>query len=87
MSVKKETFTMLPKNTPLPKVFAFFYFLSGTHVLAGVLDQSCIGYDCLKDYIDLEDGAYKWEDTGRRIHVAARWKRMQNLKKKHLKSK
>ena len=79
LSVKKETFTMLPKNTPLPKVFAFFYFLSGTHVLAGVLDQSCIGYDCLKDYIDLEDGAYKWEDTGRRIHVAARWKRMQKF--------
>jgi len=31
--------------------------------------QTCTGYDCLKEYVDLEDGAYSWSDTGHRLRV------------------
>ena len=54
------------------KVCVILFLSSGRNVLAGILDPSCIGYDCLKEYVDLDDGVYKWEDTGRRIQVAAR---------------
>ena len=60
----------MPKILAIPKVCAILYVLSA--VLASDLNPSCIGYDCLKEYVDLDDGAYKWEDTGRRIHVPAR---------------
>merc|ERR1711936_181740 len=44
--------------------FSFFHFhLSRTDA------QTCVGYDCLKEYVDLEDGAYSWSDTGHRLRV------------------
>ena len=62
----------MPKILPISKICAILYVLSATNVSASALNPSCIGYDCLKEYVDLDDGAYKWEDTGRRIHVPAR---------------
>ena len=62
----------MPKIIAISKFCTVFYILLAPNVLASVLDPSCIGYDCLKEYVDLDDGAYKWEDTGRRIHVEAR---------------
>jgi len=61
----------MPKILPISKICAILYVLSATNVSASALNPSCIGYDCLKEYVDLDDGAYKWEDTGRRIHVPA----------------
>ena len=29
----------------------------------------CVGYDCLQEYVFMEDGAYSWLDTGHRIRV------------------
>ena len=70
---KWAAFTMLPKIHTISKICALLYlFLSGPNVLAGILEPGCIGYDCLKEYVDFDDGAYSWEDTGRRIQVAAR---------------
>ena len=64
---------MLPKILTISKICALVHLLSGTNVLsAGILEPGCIGYDCLKEYVDFDDGAYNWEDTGRRIQVAAR---------------
>jgi len=31
--------------------------------------QTCSGYDCLKAYVEKEDPAYTWEDTGHRLVV------------------
>merc|ERR1712130_372699 len=31
--------------------------------------QACTGYECLKEYVDLEDGAYSWADTHHRLRV------------------
>ena len=62
----------MPKILAISKIYTFLYLLSAHNVLASVLEANCIGYDCLKEYVDLDDGAYKWEDTGRRIHVPAR---------------
>ena len=31
------------------------------------VSQSCSGYDCLKNYIDRPEPAYKWTDTGARL--------------------
>ena len=56
----------------ISKICALLYLLSGPIVLAGILEPGCIGHDCLKEYVDFDDGAYSWEDTGRRIQVAAR---------------
>jgi len=38
--------------------------------LRGSLGQACVGYDCLKEYVEREDGAYTWSDTGERIVVS-----------------
>ena len=64
---------MRPKILTISKICALLYsLLSGPKVLASILDPGCVGYDCLKEYVDFDDGAYNWEDTGRRIEVAAR---------------
>ena len=43
-------------------------YVLGIIYLVGVADgQSCSGYDCLKNYIDRPEPAYKWTDTGTRL--------------------
>ena len=37
--------------------------------LIGAEGSPCSGYTCLKDYVDMEDGAYSWLDTGHRLVV------------------
>ena len=37
--------------------------------LMGAEGSPCSGYTCLKDYVDMEDGAYSWVDTGHRLVV------------------
>jgi len=37
--------------------------------LIGAEGSPCSGYTCLKDYVDMEDGAYSWVDTGHRLVV------------------
>ena len=43
-------------------------FMMAVGVL-GVEGSPCSGYSCLKDYVDTEDGAYSWVDTGHRLVV------------------
>ena len=31
--------------------------------------QSCMGYDCLKAYVDRDEPLYKWADLGHRLEV------------------
>ena len=31
-------------------------------------DAPCQGYDCLLQYVNKEDGAYEWHDTGLRLN-------------------
>ena len=31
--------------------------------------QDCIGYECLKNYIDRPEPLYRWEDIGHRLEV------------------
>ena len=43
-------------------------YVLGVLFLIGLGDsQSCSGYDCLKNYIDRPEPAYKWTDTGARL--------------------
>ena len=37
--------------------------------MSGVEGADCSGYSCLKEYVDKEDGAYSWTDTGHRLVV------------------
>ena len=42
--------------------------------VSGVAGADCSGYSCLKEYVEREDGAYSWTDTGHRLVVdPSRW--------------
>ena len=44
------------------------YLLWIAYAIIGLADcQSCSGYECLKNYIDKPEPAYKWTDTGARL--------------------
>ena len=31
-------------------------------------EMSCTGFDCLKEYVEKDDGAFEWKDTGKRLN-------------------
>ena len=33
-----------------------------------VKEMSCTGFDCLKEYVEKDDGAFEWKDTGKRLN-------------------
>ena len=45
----------------------YLYVLGVVFLIGQGVSQSCSGYDCLKNYIDRPEPAYKWTDTGARL--------------------
>ena len=37
-------------------------------VLTSKKEMSCTGFDCLKNYVEKDDGAFEWKDTGKRLN-------------------
>ena len=31
-------------------------------------EMSCTGFDCLKEYVEKDDGGFEWKDTGKRLN-------------------
>ncbi len=31
-------------------------------------EMDCQGFECLKNYVDKDDGAFSWSDTGKRLN-------------------
>merc|ERR1712130_1066230 len=60
---------LMMSRLSLSHLFLLLLFPIFSALLSTTYAQTCAGYDCLKEYVDLEDGAYSWTDTGHRLRV------------------
>ena len=49
------------------KIMKLFLTLLITCHSVNLIESACVGYDCLKEYIDKPDSNYAWKDTGIRL--------------------